>query len=101
MHALTIYQLYNRKLMAGLAVFISLCAFAYGALLLGAVAHAAHRSEAEGQIHQLSSAVSALESRYLQQTELLSPQAAAALGFVAPKQVSTVFISSQTLTLAK
>ncbi len=101
MHALTLYYQYNRRTMAALAVFVALCAFVYGALLLGAVAHAAHRTEAESQIRKLSSAVSSMESRYLDQTETLSPQGAAALGFVAPKEVSTVFISSQTLTLAR
>ncbi len=101
MYALALYNYYNRKVMALLGALIALSAFAYGGLLLGAVAHAAHRSDAESKIHKLIATVSALESQYLKRTEALSPDAAQTLGFVAPKELSTVFVAAQTLTLAR
>ena len=100
MRFLTLYELYNKRIFALLGSFVALCVFAYGALLLGAVAHTAHRTEAQGQIEHLNAQVSRLESQYLTQTQTLSPERAAALGFVAPQQVATVFASVHTLTLA-
>lgn len=101
MYLLTLHQRYSRRLMAALAGLVALCAFAYVALLLGAVAHAAHRTEAESKLGTLSAEVSALEGRYLSQTQALSPEAAARMGFVAPTDVATIFASTQTLTLRK
>ncbi len=99
MYALTLYQRYGRITSAGLALTIALCAFAYGALLLGAVSHAAKQTTAERQVSSLQGQVSALEGTYLNETRAISPQAAAALGFVAPTSVATVFVSNDTLTL--
>lgn len=94
MYAITLYNLYVRRVVAVLVAIIVLSVFAYGALLLGAVAHASGRTAAESKIRTLSSAVSKMEGQYLAETRALSQEKAAALGFVAPVAVETVYANS-------
>lgn len=99
MRALTLYRLYGRKVAATLAAVVAVSVFLYGALLLGAVAHAAHRSNTEQSVRTIVGKVSELESRYLSLTKALSPERAAALGFVEPTEVATVVVGQGALTL--
>jgi hypothetical protein len=99
MRALTLYNTHIRRVVAVVAGIIALSVFLYGALLLGAVAHAAGRTTAEQKLRALSSEVSKLESHYLSQTKGLSPERAANLGFVPPIAVATVFAGEPSLVV--
>lgn len=94
MYAIKLYNLYIGRVVAVLAAIIAVSIFIYGAFLLGAVAHAAGRTAAEGKIRTLSTSVSQLESQYLAETRALSQEKAAALGFVAPVAVETVYANN-------
>ena len=99
MNALALYNTYTPRVIALLAGVAGIAVFLYGALLLGAVAHTAARTAAEKQVRSLSVSVSALESEFLTETKSLSPERAAALGFVAPAAVVTVYAGTGSLTL--
>ncbi len=99
MKAIALYDTYIKRVIALLAGAIALAVFLYGGFLLGAVAHAAGRTAAEREVQRLSAEVSGLESTYLTETKGLSPERAAALGFVEPKNVATVYVQVQALTL--
>jgi len=99
MHLITFYHAYVSRTVAVLAGITTLAVFLYGALLLGAVAHAAGRTAAEREVKALASSVSALEGQYLSQTKAISPERAAAMGFVAPVSIATVFAAAGSLTL--
>lgn len=100
MNTLTLYHVYAPKIIAALAGIAGLAVFLYGALLLGAVAHTAARTSAEKQVRTISASVSALENEFLTETKSLSPERAAAMGFVAPAAVATVYAGTGSLTLA-
>ncbi len=91
--------MYVRRASALLAGIIGVSVFLYGALLLGAVAHTAGRTSAEGQVKKLSSAVSVLENTFFTETKALTPERAAALGFVSPQTVFSVYAGTGSLTL--
>lgn len=99
MHAITLYNRHAGRIVALLSGILGLSVFLYGALLLGAVSHAARATAAEREVRQLSTAVSALESQYLSVTKALSPERAAELGFVPPMSVATVYAQAGGLTL--
>ena len=99
MKALVLYNTYTPKAIAALAGIAGMSVFLYGALLLGAVAHTAARTSAEKEVRSLSVVVSSLENQFLNETKSLSPERAAALGFVAPAAVSTVYAGTGSLTL--
>ena len=100
MRILTFYNTYIGRSIAALAGIGALSVFLYGALLLGAVAHAAGRTQAEKSVRALSAQVGTLESSYLAQTRVISPALAAAKGFVAPVAVTSVYADIHTgLTL--
>jgi hypothetical protein len=84
------YDAYARRVVALLAVLSALCVFLYVAFLLGAVAHAAGRTQAERQVRALSAQVGTLEAQYLKETKALSLERAEAMGFVVPTAVATV-----------
>jgi len=86
-------------MVALLAGALAIAVFLYGALLLGAVAHATGRTAAEREVQRLSVEVSSLENIYLTETKELSPERAAALGFVESKNIATVYVQTQGLTL--
>jgi hypothetical protein len=88
------YQPYLARVAAVLAIITALSLFLYGIFLLEAVAQAGARNSAERQIHTISSDLSVLEGQYLAQTQALTPERAQQLGYVAPKQVSTVVTTS-------
>ena len=100
MRALAFYNIYTPKVIAALAGIAGISVFLYGALLLGAVSHTAARTSAEKQMRSVSASVSSLENEFLIETKLLSPERAAAMGFVAPAAVATVYASASSLTLA-
>jgi hypothetical protein len=100
MYAITLYNIYVGRAVAVMLGVILVSVLLYGALLLGAVSHAAGRTAAEQSVRTLSAQVSELESQYLAATQDLSPERAAAMGFVAPVAVVTVFAAAPTLTLA-
>ena len=99
MHALTLYNAYIGRIVALLAGTLAIAVFLYGAFLLGAVAHATGRTAAEREVQRLSVEVSSLENIYLTETKELSPERAAALGFVESKNIATVYVQTQGLTL--
>lgn len=93
------YNQYARRSIAALAGVVALAVFLYGSLLLGAVAHAAGRTDAEKQLQKLQASVSALESQYLQETKAVTPERAASLGFVAPQESVVVYASAPSLVV--
>lgn len=99
MRLIALYNKHAGRTAAALVALTALAVFLYGALLLGAVAHAAGRTAAEQQLRTLSSAVSALEGRYLSATQALGPERATAMGFVAPSAVATVYAGAPSLVL--
>ena len=88
------YQAYLPRVAAVLAVICALSAFLYGIFLLEAVAQAGARTTAERHVRELSSDLSQLEAQYLASTQTLTPERAQALGYVSPKEVSTVVITT-------
>jgi hypothetical protein len=98
MHILTIYHLYAGRITAALLGTVLMSVLVYGMLLLGAVSHAAGRTAAEREVRALNATVAELESRYLVATKSLSPERAAAMGFVTPVSVATVFAQEPALT---
>ena len=86
--------------MAALAVACTISVFLYGFLLLEAVAHAAARTNAERQMQSLTLKLNELETEYLNATQALTPSRAAALGFVAPTAVTTVFATAASRSLS-
>lgn len=99
MRALALYNQHVNRVVAALAAVTALSVFLYGALLLGAVSHAAGRTSAESSVRALSARVGELEGRFLAQTKALSPERAASLGYVEPASVATVYASQPTLVL--
>ena len=99
MYALTLYNAHMGRFVALLAGALAIVAFLYGVFLLGAVAHAAGRTAAEREVGRLGAEVSRLESAYLTETKGLSLERAAAMGFVEPKNIATVYVQTQGLTL--
>lgn len=97
---LALYNLYARRIVAGLVAVIVVSVFAYGFFLLEAVSHAAAHAEARREISSLSSKVGKLQSQYLSATRALTPERARALGFVAPVHVATVYAEQTTLSLS-
>ena len=77
----------------------ALAVFCYAAFLLMAVAHAARITGAEQHIATLKTDVSKLQSEYLAATKALTPERAAALGFVVPEVVVAVYASTPALSL--
>ena len=94
------YQQYLPRIAAFLVVVIAVSAFLYGIFLLEAVGQAASRTTAERQIHELSSQLGVLEGQYLAATKELTPQRAAALGYIAPARVSTVVVDNKVGSLS-
>ncbi len=99
MITLSQYQWWLSRVIALAALVLAVAVFTYGALLLGAVAHAAGRTSAERQVRELSVQVSTLESQYLTKNRDISQLRATDLGFVAPTAISTVVVAGDTLTL--
>jgi len=91
MNKLHLYHLYISRTIAVSAAVCALSVFLYGVFLLQAVAHTAQRTGAERQITKLTSKLGELEVKYLSQTQALTPEQAAALGFVRPSSVDTVY----------
>lgn len=97
--SLAIYNTYSRSAFAVLAGACALSVFLYGVFLLEAVGHTASRARAAQEIKHIKSGLSDLESRYLAATQALTPQKAAALGFVSPKDIATVYAKGNSTVL--
>ncbi|MES2006628.1 MAG: hypothetical protein V4436_00800 [Patescibacteria group bacterium] len=82
------------------AALAALLLFLYGFFLLEAVAHTASRSQAQHQIQSLTSKLSTLEESYLLSTRDMTLEKAHTLGFVTPKEVSTVYVTDHTQGLS-
>jgi hypothetical protein len=89
-----------KRTMAFFTAIVVLSVFLYGIFLLEAVGNTAERTSAERQIHALTSKVSSLEQAYLSQTREMTLERAAALGFVKPSIVTTVFATAETHSLS-
>ena len=86
--------------MAALAGVCAVAVFAYGVLLLMAVAHAAKITDTQDQEAALATQVSQLENQYLAASQALTSNEAAAMGYVAPSSVSLVYTQApESLTL--
>ena len=66
----------------------------YGIFLLEAVAHAASQTTAQRQVRQVSAELSDLEAKYLSYSRGLTIEKALELGFVLPKDTTTVFATA-------
>ena len=101
MKAIALYNHYARRAFALLACVCAASVFLYGVFLLEAVGHTAARARAGYAITALKSKLSIVESRYLAETQALTPARAQSLGFVRPAMVTTVYTTdaSRVLTL--
>jgi hypothetical protein len=88
------YHLYLTRIMAALAVTCAVAIFLYGTFLLLAVEHAATATADQHTYDVLAAHIGDLETQYLTATRSITPQSAAALGFVAPQTVSMVFATA-------
>lgn len=95
------YSPHVTRLIAGCAGVIALSLFLYGIFLLEAVAHTAARAEAKHESKQVISRLSVLESEYLEKTRQVTLERALMLGFVEPKQVTTVYATAAALSLGQ
>lgn len=96
---LSFYELYAARVAAVLAGVCALCVFLYGALLLGAVAHAAKHTEATREAQKLTKDIASLDAQYLSKTKVLTAQTAEAMGFVEPVSVIAVHLDTPILTV--
>lgn len=99
MRAITLYNRCAPRIIAVCAGIAGVSVFLYGALLLGAVSHTAARTSMEKETRALNASISLLEGEFLNETKALSRDRAAQLGFVAPKDVATVYAGDGSLTL--
>jgi glucose uptake protein GlcU len=88
------YTPYLTRAAAILGGIIALSLLLYGIFLLEAVAHTASRAQAESQIHKSTLALATLQQQYLVLTKEITENKAQELGFVVPKNVTTVFAMS-------
>lgn len=89
--AQTLYMQYAGRTMAVLAGICAVAVFAYGVLLLMAVAHAAKITDTQDQESALATQVSVLENQYLAGSEALTEDEATSMGYVTPSDVSLVY----------
>ncbi len=89
-----------KRLAAASAAVIAVSAFLYGAFLLVAVLHTATRAKPEAAIETLSAELGTLQSRYLAETQTLTPQRAKELGFVVPEPAALVYASEPSRALS-
>jgi hypothetical protein len=99
-HRLSLYQVYLSRTIAVLAGVCALSVFLYGVFLMLAIEHTATRTALQSQVDELTVHLSTLEAEYLRQTRALSPERAAELGFVAPKDTVAVFADSDARSLS-
>ena len=93
-------ELYINRTSVLLACVCAVSVLLYGIFLLEAVAHAASQTAAQRRIGQLSVQLGDLEAQYLAYSQSLTEQRASQLGFIAPKEVSTVFATAATQALS-
>ena len=89
--SIDLYQLYLSRAIALLVGVCAISVFLYVVFLMLAVEHTASRTAAQNNVDDLRTEVSALETQYLRDMEILTPERAAELGFIAPKDVTPVF----------
>lgn len=96
---LSFYELYAARIAATLAGICALSVFLYGALMLGAVAHAAKHTQAQRESQKLTKDIATLDAQYLSKTRVLTADVAESMGFVAPVAVNTVSLDTPILTV--
>ena len=94
------YQPYLSRMVVFLVVVLTISIFLYSFFLLEAVAHAAAMTTAEARVQTISGQLSTLEGQYLSLTQSLTPQKAAALGFVTPLNLETVYAKGESGSLS-
>jgi hypothetical protein len=101
-HTLTIARchLYLTRVGAVLAAVCALSVFLYGTFLLLTVEHAAAQTAAQSQIDALAGHVGDLEAQYLAAARALTPDTAAALGYVSPVAVTSVYTDADSGALS-
>ena len=88
------------RVAALMAIVVACSLLLYGIFLLEAVSSTAKRASAEREIKTITAELSSMQARYLAVTREVSPERAAALGFVKPTEVTTVYASSRPLTFS-
>ncbi len=91
LHKLAPFQHYLTKASLVLACICAVSVLLYGIFLLEAVAHAASQTAAQRQVQQITANLGDLEAKYLTYSQGLTKEKALELGFVMPKEVTTVF----------
>jgi hypothetical protein len=99
MRIIYFYNQHVGRVVAVLAAAVAVSVFMYGALLLGAVAHAAGQTSAEDSVRTVSAEVGKLEGSFLSLAKSLSPERAELLGYVQPTAVNTVYAEEASLVL--
>jgi hypothetical protein len=94
------YQPYLSRSVVLLAVVLAASVFLYSTFLLEAVAHTAAETTADAQLQSITEQLSTLENQYLTLTQALTPQKAAALGFVTPTAVASVYAHGESGSLS-
>jgi hypothetical protein len=94
------YTPHLSRAMAGFGAVAALCLFLYGFFLLEAVAHTASRTQAQTKIQSYTSKLSTLEQTYLSATRDMTLDRASDLGFVTPKETSTVYVTDPSHALS-
>jgi hypothetical protein len=92
--------LYLNRLTLLLTCVCAVSVLLYGVFLLEAVAHAASQTSAERKIQDLEATLGDLEAQYLAKSQSLTKEKALELGFVMPKEVTTVFATAAASALS-
>lgn len=88
------YHTYLSRLTAALACLCAASVICYGIFLLMAVSHTAARTQAQRDVMRMTAKLGDMEMHYLSQQRALTPERAAALGFVKPHTTVTVHTAS-------
>lgn len=99
MKFLALYNAYATRTTALLAALCLVSVFAYGTLLLMAVAHAASLAQIQDESVAIEGRVSTLQARYLAETKNLTLERAYALGYVEPVAETSVAADDVALSI--
>jgi len=87
-------QIYLNRATVLLACVCAVSVLLYSIFLLEAVAHAASQTSAQRTIQQISAQLGDKEAQYLTYSQGLTVERALQMGFVMPKEVTTVFATA-------
>lgn len=93
-------QVYVNRVAALLACVCAILVLLYGIFLLKAVAHTASQTTAQRNIQHMQAQLNDLEAQYLSYSQGLTKEKAFQLGFVVPKEVTTVFATAAAQALS-